>query len=150
MLSSNAFRLVDAHDMHFLTFATLFPLISAKVLVSYNASHSDSVSVLDQQNLEGWQGADWPKGQAQNASAYFSAGFDPSGVHAAHIHRDANFVRSEYHALSGDTVKDTTYYIGYRVMWQNVDYQTIVWQWYIPSSVMLMTLSDSVATGKSI
>lgn len=73
-------------------------------------------------------GTTWPQGQSQNASAYFTAARDPSGVPAAHVHREPYFTRSEYHALKGDTVENAMYYIGYRVMWQNVDYQTPVWQ----------------------
>jgi hypothetical protein len=110
----------------------LFPFVSAKLLLSYNASAGDPASVLGKQNLEGWGGAAWPSGQAQNASAYFKTATDPNGVPAAHVHKDAHFVRSEYHMLVGQTTADQTYYIGYYVSFgAGADYQScpIVFQW---------------------
>lgn len=31
--------------------------------------------------------------------------------------------------LKGEIAEDTTYYIGYKVRFDAVDYQTFVWQW---------------------
>ena len=103
---------------------------AATVLVSYNAAKGDNTDVLGQLNLEGWNDANWPSDPpVQNSSLYFKTSVDPSNKPAAHVHKAAHFSRAEYHSLYKKTAADTTYYIGYHVMWQNVDYQTIVWQW---------------------
>ncbi|KAI1369351.1 hypothetical protein F5Y08DRAFT_293097 [Xylaria arbuscula] len=102
---------------------------TAKYLVSYNASAGDDPSVLGLLNLDGWNRDPWPKGQAQNSSLYFKTATDPEGVPAAHVHKSAHFTRAEYHMLKEETVADTTYYIGYKVRFDAVDYQTFVWQW---------------------
>lgn len=103
--------------------------VTAKYLVSYNASAGDNPSVLGLLNLEGWHREDWPKGQSQNNSLYFKTATDPEGVPAAHVHKSAHFTRAEYHMLKDETVGDMTYYIGYKVRFDAVDYQTFVWQW---------------------
>lgn len=103
--------------------------VGAKYLVSYNASAGDAVSNLGLVNLEGWARADWPSGQAQNSSLFFKTATDPDGAPAAHVHKSASFTRAEYHMLKDDIAKDTTYYIGYKVRFDDVDYQTFVWQW---------------------
>ncbi|KAF1346273.1 hypothetical protein BDV97DRAFT_424290 [Delphinella strobiligena] len=56
---------------------------------------------------------------------------DPDGNAAAHVHKDPHFSRADYHMLKAEhqTVADTTYYIGYEVRWDAVDYQLIVFQW---------------------
>ncbi|KAF7548738.1 hypothetical protein G7Z17_g6862 [Cylindrodendrum hubeiense] len=108
---------------------SFLPLASATVLVSYSAADGDDPSVLGLQNLQGWDRASWPSGKAQNSSLYFTTATDPDGVAAAHVHKNAHFTRSEYHSLKGKTVQDKTYYIGYHVRFDSVDYQTIVWQW---------------------
>lgn len=102
---------------------------TAKYLVSYNASAGDDPSVLGLLNLNGWNRDPWPPGQSQNSSLYFKTATDPEGVPAAHIHKSAHFTRAEYHMLKDETVADTTYYIGYKVRFDAVDYQTFVWQW---------------------
>ncbi|KAJ6490498.1 hypothetical protein DFH09DRAFT_1039887 [Mycena vulgaris] len=110
----------------------LFPFAFAKILLSYDAGAGDAASVLGRQNLEGYNSAPWPSGQGQNTSAYFTTGKDPSGVPAAHVHKDAHFARSEYHMLVGQTAAEQTYYIGYHVSFgAGVDYQScpIVFQW---------------------
>jgi hypothetical protein len=98
------------------------------VLVSYNASHGDQPSVLGLQNLQGWDRADWPKGQSQNSSCFFSTATDTQGVQAGHVHKNAHFTRTEYHSMVDMMEVNTTYYIGYKVMFEAVDYQTIAWQ----------------------
>lgn len=103
--------------LSFLLLAFL-PLVASKVLLRYNPAAGDPASVLGLQNLQGWDGAEWPSGQPQNASAYFKTEKDPSGVPAGHVHRDPHFLRSEYHALNGKTLPDQTYYIGYHAMWK--------------------------------
>lgn len=104
--------------------------VSAKVLASYDASTGESVKdALKMQNLGGYNDQPWPKGQGQNASAFFTTDKDPQGRPAAHVHKDPHFARSEYHVLNRQIEQDKTYYIGYKVQWQNVDYQTIVFQW---------------------
>ncbi|KAF8217042.1 hypothetical protein K438DRAFT_2007726, partial [Mycena galopus ATCC 62051] len=95
----------------------------------YSAADGDATSVLGLLNLGGYDDAPWPSGQGQNASAFFETATDPNGVPAAHVHKAAHFARAEYHSLKGKTEASTTYYIGYHVMWQNVDYQTICMQW---------------------
>ncbi|CAJ2501433.1 Uu.00g042860.m01.CDS01 [Anthostomella pinea] len=102
---------------------------SAKYLVSYNASAGDDPSVLGQLNLGGRERADWPSGQGQNSSVYFKTATDPDGVQAAHVHKNTDFTRAEYHMLKDEIAADTTYYIGYKVRYDSVDYQTFVWQW---------------------
>ncbi|KAI1275197.1 hypothetical protein F5Y07DRAFT_183760 [Xylaria sp. FL0933] len=102
---------------------------TAKYLVSYNASAGDDPSVLGQLNLDGWHREDWPPGQGQNSSVYFKTATDPAGVSAAHVHKSADFTRAEYHMLKDEIVADMTYYIGYKVRFEAVDYQTFVWQW---------------------
>ncbi|KAI0433465.1 hypothetical protein F5Y09DRAFT_338683 [Xylaria sp. FL1042] len=102
---------------------------TAKYLVSYNASAGDDPSVLGLLNLNGWHREDWPAGQGQNSSVYFKTATDPAGVPAAHVHKSADFTRAEYHMLKDTTVADTTYYIGYKVRFDAVDYQTFIWQW---------------------
>ncbi|KAI1330340.1 hypothetical protein F5Y16DRAFT_362856 [Xylariaceae sp. FL0255] len=101
----------------------------AKYLVSYNASAGDATRILGTFDLEGWGREAWPSGKCQNSSVYFKTATDPDGVPAAHVHKDAHFTRAEYHMLNGKTVADTTYYIGYKVRFDAVDYQTFVWQW---------------------
>jgi hypothetical protein len=103
--------------------------LSGTLLVNYSAAAGHSPSCLGLQNLQGWDRAAWPANQAQNNSVYFKNGKDPNGVAAAHVHKDAHFIRSEYHALNKATEVDQTYYIGYRVAFENVDQQTIVFQW---------------------
>lgn len=114
----------------FLSF--ILPCLS-EVLISYNASAGDDPSVLGLINLQGWDDKDqmlyWPSGQGSNSSAFFNSSTDPSSIPAAHVHRDAHFRRAEYHVLKGETKVNTTYYIGYHVMWEKVDYETIVFQW---------------------
>ncbi|KAI0204938.1 hypothetical protein F4808DRAFT_474244 [Astrocystis sublimbata] len=102
---------------------------TAKYLVSYNASAGDDPSILGLLNVNGWNRDDWPKGQGQNNSLYFKTATDPEGVPAAHVHKSAHFTRAEYHMLKDKTVVDMTYYVGYRVRFDAVDYQTFVWQW---------------------
>ncbi|KAI1305433.1 hypothetical protein F5Y03DRAFT_151894 [Xylaria venustula] len=102
---------------------------TAKYLVSYNASAGDDPNVLGLLDLDGWNREDWPKGQSQNSSLYFKTTTDPEGVPAAHVHKGAHFTRAEYHMLKDETVADMTYYIGYKVRFDAVDYQTFVWQW---------------------
>ncbi|KAI0815522.1 hypothetical protein GGR55DRAFT_699377 [Xylaria sp. FL0064] len=102
---------------------------TAKYLVSYNASAGDDPSVLGQLNLDGWHREDWPPGQGQNSSVYFETATDPAGVPAAHVHKSADFTRAEYHMLKDEIVADMRYYIGYKVRFDAVDYQTFVWQW---------------------
>ncbi|KAF2798057.1 hypothetical protein K505DRAFT_297246 [Melanomma pulvis-pyrius CBS 109.77] len=102
---------------------------SGTVLVKYSPASGNDPSCLGLQNLQGWHRANWPDNQAQNNSVYFKNAKDPDGVVAAHVHKDAGFTRSEYHSLNKETKVDTTYYIAYRVMFQNVDQQTIVFQW---------------------
>ncbi|KAJ7702829.1 hypothetical protein B0H17DRAFT_922975 [Mycena rosella] len=119
---------------------SLLPFASAKLLLSYDAAAGDAASVLGRQNLEGWGGVAWPKGQAQNSSAFFTTATDPDGVPAAHVHKNAHFARSEYYMLVGQTAADQTYYIGYHVSFgAGVDYQScpIVFQWknYNPDTV---------------
>ncbi|KAK7429923.1 hypothetical protein QQZ08_003545 [Neonectria magnoliae] len=72
-----------------------------------------------------------------NGSLYFTTGTDPDSVAAAHVHKAAHFVRSEYHSLKDKTAQEKVYYIGYHVRFDKVDYQTIVWQWknYDPDTV---------------
>ncbi|KAJ6511208.1 hypothetical protein C8R45DRAFT_1068960 [Mycena sanguinolenta] len=118
--------------MRVLPLISVLPFASAKLLLNYNASAGDAASVLGLQNLEGWNGAAWPSGQGQNASAFFTTAKDPNGVPAAHVHKDAHFARSEYHMLKGQTAADQTYYIGYRVSFgAGADYEScpIVFQW---------------------
>ncbi|KAJ6554696.1 hypothetical protein B0H19DRAFT_1072055 [Mycena capillaripes] len=86
----------------------LFSFASAKILLSYDASAGNPASVLGQQNLQGWDRARWPAGQKQNASAFFTTPTDPNGVPAAHVHKDAHFIRSEYHMLVEKTAADQT------------------------------------------
>lgn len=68
-------------------------LVSATVLVSYNASNGDVVEnslgrpAGGLQNLAGWNDVNWPTGQAQNASCFFTTGKDPEGQPAAHVHK---------------------------------------------------------------
>ncbi|KAF7336110.1 Concanavalin A-like lectin/glucanase, subgroup [Mycena venus] len=126
--------------MQVLHLFALFTFASAKLLLSYNASAGDPASVLGQQNLQGWDRATWPAGQKQNASAFFTTATDPNGVPAAHVHKDAHFIRSEYHMLVEKTAADQTYYIGYHVSFgTGVDYEScpIVFQWknYNPDTV---------------
>ncbi|KAI0968052.1 hypothetical protein F4678DRAFT_232526 [Xylaria arbuscula] len=102
---------------------------TAKYLVSYNASAGDDPNVLGLLGLDGWNRTDWPNGQSQNSSLYFKTATDPGGVPAAHVHKSAHFTRAEYHMLKDETVVDMTYYIGYKVRFDAVDYQTFVWQW---------------------
>lgn len=102
---------------------------SAKSLVKYDASAGDAVSNLGLVNFEGWGRAAWPSGRAQNSSFYFKTATGPNGVPAAHVHKDASFTRAEHHTLKGNIAKDTTYYVGYKVRFESVDYQTFVWQW---------------------
>lgn len=40
-----------------------------------------------------------------------------------------DFTRAEYHMLNGETEKDTTYYIGYKVRFEAIDYQAFIYQW---------------------
>ncbi|KAK7033715.1 concanavalin A-like lectin/glucanase, subgroup [Favolaschia claudopus] len=118
--------------MRVLSLLVILPFVSAKLLLNYNASAGHAASILGRQNLEGWNGAAWPKGQAQNASAFFTTAKDPNGIPAAHVHKGAHFARSEYHMLLGQTAASQTYYIGYRVSFgAGADYQScpIVFQW---------------------
>lgn len=108
---------------------SFLPLASATVLVSYSAADGDNTSNLGLLNLQGWDRASWPSGKGMNSSLYFTTGTDPDGIPAAHVHKDAHFVRSEYHSLKSKTTQNKTYYIGYHVRFESVDYQTIVWQW---------------------
>ncbi|KAK7024931.1 hypothetical protein R3P38DRAFT_2951827 [Favolaschia claudopus] len=110
-------------------FLAILPLVSGTVLVKYSAAAGDQTSALGLLNLGGYDDAQWPSGQSQNDSAYFKTATDPNGVPAAHVHKAQHFARAEYHLLKGKTEVDKTYYIGYHVMWKNVDYQTIVMQW---------------------
>jgi len=103
--------------------------VSGTVLVNYSAAAGHSLGCLGLQNLQGWDRAEWPNHQTQNSSVYFKNGKDKNGMAAAHVHKDAHFTRSEYHALNKATEEDQTYYIGYRVSFENVDQQTIVFQW---------------------
>ncbi|KPM45320.1 hypothetical protein AK830_g1189 [Neonectria ditissima] len=116
---------------------TVAPLASATVLVSYSAAKGDDTSALGLLNLQGWDRANWPSGKGMNSSVYFTTGTDPNGIAAAHVHKDAHFVRSEYHSLKSNTAQEQVYYIGYHVRFDKVDYQTIVWQWknYDPDTV---------------
>ncbi|ORY17651.1 hypothetical protein BCR34DRAFT_596823 [Clohesyomyces aquaticus] len=119
---------------HFLT-AFLATSASATVLVKYSAAAGDSPSALGLQNLEGWdfgggkEPLPWPDNQPQNASVYFKNAKDPDGIAAAHVHKDYHFRRSEYHCLNKKTEVDTTYYIGYKVRFDNVDFATKAFQW---------------------
>lgn len=108
--------------------------VSAKVLLSYNASAGEPTSKLGLLNLAGWDDVDWPSGQGQNSSEYFmvtcnhfanascasrsqrspslmpsQTSTDPDGVPAAHVHKDAHFARAEYHMLKDSTAADMTY-----------------------------------------
>ncbi|KAH7150433.1 hypothetical protein B0J13DRAFT_606088 [Dactylonectria estremocensis] len=105
------------------------PLASANVLMRYSAADGDDTRELGLLNLQGWDRAQWPSGEAMNSSLYFTTSTDPDGTPAAHVHKDAHFTRSEYHSLKGRTKQNTTYYIGYHVRFDKVDCQTIVWQW---------------------
>ncbi|KAJ7291605.1 hypothetical protein C8J57DRAFT_1043879 [Mycena rebaudengoi] len=118
--------------MHTLHLFNLFTLASAKLYLSYDASAKDPASVLGQQNLQGWDRAARPSHQKQNASAFFTTATDPNGVPAAHVHKDAHFIRSEYHMMVKKTAAEQTYYIGYHVSFgTGVGYKScpIVFQW---------------------
>ncbi|KAK7403100.1 hypothetical protein QQX98_011165 [Neonectria punicea] len=123
--------------MRLCSLLSFLPLASATVLVSYSAATGDDTSTLGLLNLQGWDRANWPSGKGMNSSLYFTTGTDPDGVAAAHVHKAAHFVRSEYHSLKGKTAQEKVYYIGYHVRFDKVDYQTIVWQWknYDPDTV---------------
>lgn len=64
----------------------------------------------------------------------------------------AAFTRAEYHMLkgAGEIALDTTYYIGYKVRFDAVDYQTFVWQWknYDSDSVGVDNIPAVLTFGK--
>jgi hypothetical protein len=135
--------------MHTLHLFNLFTLASAKLYLSYDASAKDPASVLGQQNLQGWDRAAWPSHQKQNASAFFTTATDPNGVPAAHVHKDAHFIRSEYHMMVKKTAAEQTYYIGYHVSFgTGVDYKScpIVFQWCVHECAILNVLMTAGPT----
>jgi len=126
----------------------LLSTTSAKILVDYDASRGDDVNkVLKKQNLAGWDDQPWPKGQPQNSSCFFTTAKDPQGRPAAHVHKDAHFARSEYHVLDGEVEQDKTYYIGYKVQFTHVDYQTIVFQRKSYNTTSIPGYDDTIPIG---
>jgi hypothetical protein len=115
--------------MHLPSLLYILPLAYAAILVSYDAASGDDPSSLGLLNLQGWHRADWPSGKGMNNSLYFTTATDPDGTPAAHVHKAAHFTRAEYHTLKDKTARNLVYYMGYHVRFDNVDHQTIIWQW---------------------
>ncbi|KAA8902929.1 hypothetical protein FN846DRAFT_814114 [Sphaerosporella brunnea] len=101
-------------------------LVSANLLLDYNAARGDAPDTLGLLNLEA---ARDDKVAANRADLYIKLGTDPKGVTALHVHRDKGDIRAEYHALKDKTAADKTYYIGYSFSLGTVTDNLVLFQW---------------------
>ncbi|KAA8650468.1 hypothetical protein EYZ11_000846 [Aspergillus tanneri] len=111
--------------MKLLSLLSVLPLVSAELLLDFNASRGDNPSKIGTLNLEAKRGQR-PKGNTDEL--YVKLGQDSHGTPALHYHREKGYIRAEYHALHGKTKADQTYYIKYDFALAELQQSLMIWQ----------------------